>query len=113
MRHQQNRPSLFPMFLKLEGRLCLVEGAGRIGAGKIASLLASGAQVRVVAPRATAEVAEWARAEEITWLQRRFDPSDLDNVFLCIAATSQAEVNEQVFRQAKRHGPCAMPSMSR
>ena len=104
MRHQQNRPSLFPMFLKLEGRLCLAVGGGRIGEGKIASLLASDAQVRVVAPHATDTVAEWARAEEITWLQRRFDPSDLDNVFLCIAATSQPEVNEQVFRQAKRHG---------
>jgi len=31
--------SLFPMFLKLEGRSCLVVGAGKIGEVKIRSLL--------------------------------------------------------------------------
>ena len=44
--------SLFPMFLKLEGRSCLVVGAGAIGEPKIGSLLASGASVRVIAAQA-------------------------------------------------------------
>ena len=104
MEREQNRPSLFPMFLKLEGRLCLVVGAGRIAEGKIASLLAAGAQLRVVAPRATSTVEQWAQAEEIVWLPRKFSATDLNGVFLCIAATSQVEVNERVFRQAKRCG---------
>ena len=37
------------MFVKLAGRTCLVVGAGPIGEQKIASLLGTGARIRVVA----------------------------------------------------------------
>ena len=57
--------SLFPMFLKLEGRRCLVVGAGTVAEAKIESLLATEAAVRVVAPHATPKVREWARQGRI------------------------------------------------
>lgn len=94
--------TLFPMFLWLEGRSCLVVGAGVIGEPKIGSLLASGASVRVIAPQASAAAAEWARAGAITWEARDFKTSDLDGVFLVIAATSSRDVNETIFREARR-----------
>jgi|HubBroStandDraft_6_1064221.scaffolds.fasta_scaffold01357_14 precorrin-2 dehydrogenase/sirohydrochlorin ferrochelatase len=94
--------SLFPMFLKLEGRSCLVVGAGKIGESKIRSLLAAHATVRVVAPSATSAVSEWARAGIVTWVAREFDLSDLDATFLVVAATSTIEVNDQVYREAQR-----------
>ena len=52
---------LFPAFLKIDGRRCLVVGAGRIAESKIESLVRCGARVRVVAPEATAEVRQAAR----------------------------------------------------
>jgi len=61
---------LFPLFLKLEGRKCLVVGAGAIGEGKISGLLESGATIRVVAPKATVRVVRWARAGRIRRLRR-------------------------------------------
>jgi precorrin-2 dehydrogenase/sirohydrochlorin ferrochelatase len=82
--------NLFPMFLKLEGRSCLVVGAGAIGEPKIESLVTSGASVRVVAPRVSPSVAGWARAGTIIWEAREFKHADLDGVFLVIAATSSA-----------------------
>lgn len=96
--------SLFPMFLKLEARNCLVIGAGTIGEPKIRSLLVAGATLRVIAPEARASVQGWARAGVITWEQRAFQPGDLDNVFLVIATTSLREVNEAVFQEAQRRG---------
>ena len=48
---------LFPMFLKLDGRSCLVVGAGAIAEPKIRSLLEAGALVRVVAPAISKAVA--------------------------------------------------------
>ena len=65
--------TLFPMFMKLEGRSCLVVGAGTIGEPKISSLIEAGASVRVIALHATAAVAEWAEAGAITWEARAFN----------------------------------------
>jgi precorrin-2 dehydrogenase/sirohydrochlorin ferrochelatase len=93
---------LFPIFLKLDGRCCLVVGAGTIGQEKIRSLVLSGARVRVVAPRATAAVAAWARAEVITWEERNFEASDLNGATLVIAATNSTVLNETIFREAQR-----------
>ncbi len=96
--------SLFPIFLKLEGRRCLVVGAGKVGEPKIESLLAAHAEVVVVAPKATATVEAWATEGIITWHRRSFEPNDLNGAFLVIAATSSQEVNKAVFLEAQRRG---------
>jgi len=96
--------SLFPLFLKLEGRRCLVVGAGSIAESKIRGLLESGADVRVVAPEAKAAVREWTHAGQIRWDARPFQPSDLDGAFLVIAATSLSSLNAIVFREARERG---------
>ncbi len=94
--------TLFPMFLKLERRSCLVVGAGTIGEPKIQSLLLAGANVRVIAPQAHQAVMDWARAGLIVWEPRAFLPNDLEGVFLVIAATASAELNQLVFNEAQR-----------
>jgi precorrin-2 dehydrogenase/sirohydrochlorin ferrochelatase len=94
--------SLFPMFLKLEGRSCLVIGAGTIAQSKIRSLLVAEATVRVVAPRASGAVQEWAAAGVLAWEERSFEATDLDGAFLVVAATSSGAVNETIFREAQR-----------
>jgi precorrin-2 dehydrogenase/sirohydrochlorin ferrochelatase len=90
------------MFLKLEGRSCLVVGAGRIGESKIRSLLVAGAKVRVVAPRATPAVVAWERAGVLAWHAREFQGADMDSTFLVVAVTSSVEVNDAVYREARR-----------
>src|SRR5437667_11669635 len=82
------------MFLKLEGRSCLVVGAGTVAEGKISSLLLAGAAVCAVAPQANAAVLEWARTGVIRWEARGFPPLDLDDDFLVGKATSAKDVNE-------------------
>ncbi len=90
------------MFLKLEGRSCLVVGAGKIGESKIRSLLAARAKVRVIAPWATPAVEAWERAGVLTRQAREFEAADLDSTFLVVAATSSIKVNDQVYREAQR-----------
>jgi precorrin-2 dehydrogenase / sirohydrochlorin ferrochelatase len=92
------------MFLKLEGRRCLVVGAGAIAEGKIGGLIAVDAQIRVVAPEATAQVQTWAGEGKIDWERRKFQPPDLEGMFLVIASTSSAAVHEEIFAEAKRRG---------
>ena len=96
--------SLFPLFLKLEDRPCLVVGAGTIAASKISSLLEAGARVTVVAQGASDELQKPAAEGKFRWLAREFEVGDLVGVFLVIAATSDSAVNRAVFLEAQRLG---------
>ena len=92
--------SLFPIFLKLAARPCVVIGAGNIAESKIESLLQSEARVTVIAPQALPRVQEWAANGELTWHQRVYQHGDLAGAFLCVAGTATAEVNRSVFAEA-------------
>lgn len=94
--------ALFPAFLKLEGRECLVVGAGHVGQSKIEGLLACGAAVIVIAPHASPRVEAWAAAGKVIWRIRGFEPPDLDGVFLAVAATALPALNERIFQEARR-----------
>jgi precorrin-2 dehydrogenase / sirohydrochlorin ferrochelatase len=96
--------SLFPMFLKLEGRQCLVIGAGKVAEPKIGGLLDTGARVRVVALAASSAVREWARVGKIELELRAFSAEDLDGAFLAIVATNSRSLNERVYHEAQRRG---------
>jgi precorrin-2 dehydrogenase / sirohydrochlorin ferrochelatase len=92
---------MFPVFFKLLGRPCLVVGAGTIAAPKIVSLLRAGAAVTVVAPKARPEVEMQAGAGELEWRMREFEDTDLDGMFLVIAATDLQQVNHHVAEFAR------------
>lgn len=94
--------TLFPAFLKLAGRRCLVVGAGPVAEEKIEGLLRTGAEIRVVAPRATRRIRAWARAKKLRWDARGFRPSDLTGAFLAVAATSSPALHAAIFRLARR-----------
>jgi precorrin-2 dehydrogenase/sirohydrochlorin ferrochelatase len=98
------QPGLFPLFLKLAGRRCLVVGAGAIAESKIESLLQAGARIKVVAPVATDKIQRWSRAKQIVWRKRAYRPTDLGGAFLVIAATSSAKLHRGIFRLARRSG---------
>jgi precorrin-2 dehydrogenase/sirohydrochlorin ferrochelatase len=101
---EKDMNSLFPMFLKLVGRSCLVVGAGKVGEDKIAGVLDTGARIRVVAREASAAVRDWARAGEIELELRSFAPSDLDGAFIAIVATASRDLNEFIYREARLRG---------
>lgn len=92
------------MFVKLEGHRALVVGAGAVGEAKIESLLATGAGVLVVAPKATPRVRGWAREGRVEWQQREYAPSDLAGMFLVIAATGSPKLHEEIFAEARSRG---------
>jgi precorrin-2 dehydrogenase / sirohydrochlorin ferrochelatase len=95
--------NLFPIFLKLEGRRCLVVGGGKVGAQKIAGLLDAGAEVTVIDPSPLEAVRELARSR-IVWHARAYAPSYLDGAYLVIAAASDEHVNQQIYEDATSRG---------
>jgi precorrin-2 dehydrogenase/sirohydrochlorin ferrochelatase len=86
--------------LDLEGRSCLVVGAGAVGAEKAAGLASCRARVTVVAPAAVPEL----HALGVEWLPREYESGDLDGRFLVVAATSDEALNRRVFADAEARG---------
>ena len=87
---------LFPLFADLRGRRVLVAGGGAVARRKIEPLLAAGARVRVVAPGLESGLAALAAAGTIEHVAGPFAASLLDDAWLAIAATDDAEVNAAV-----------------
>ena len=77
----------YPMFVNLEGRACLVVGAGLVGLRKILSLAECGASTLTVLEQREPDQAlrELAARPGVRVLRRGFEPTDLDGVFLTIA----------------------------
>ena len=82
---------LLPVFLKLKDRSVLLVGGGTVARSKLASLLATGARVRVVAPEIHPEIL----ASGVAVARRGFAAADLDDAWLAIAAATP-EANREV-----------------
>jgi siroheme synthase-like protein len=95
---------LLPLFVKLEGRPCLIVGAGVVALQKITSLLECGANVTVVAPEARDEVRALVDSGKIEWVRRAYRTEDIAGQHLVIAATSDPEVNHGVYGDAVKAG---------
>src|ERR1019366_10408900 len=95
---------LFPIFLKLTARPCIVIGAGHLAESKIESLLASNARVTVIAPHAPERIAAMAEVGDLTLHLRDYAPGDLAGQFLVVAATNVPAVNRAGFAEAESSG---------
>jgi len=95
---------LFPIVLRLQAKRCVVVGAGKIAAAKVAGLLRSRARLVVIAPHATPGIQRHARAKKLKWLRREFRARDVAGAFLVIAATDCSVTNEAVFRACTAQG---------
>jgi uroporphyrin-III C-methyltransferase/precorrin-2 dehydrogenase/sirohydrochlorin ferrochelatase len=89
--------SRLPLFVDLRHKRVLVVGGGKVAASKLPSLLATGAQVTLVAP----QVIPAAKADGVSIRRRCFRDADLDGVWFVIAAATPA-TNARVARAAKR-----------
>ncbi|TLM99451.1 bifunctional precorrin-2 dehydrogenase/sirohydrochlorin ferrochelatase, partial [bacterium] len=88
--------NLYPVCLDLRRKKCLVAGGGKVAERKIRALLDCGAEVYVVSPQLTTELAGMARTGEIVHIERNYTTTDLENAFLVISATDDEKTNRRV-----------------
>jgi uroporphyrin-III C-methyltransferase / precorrin-2 dehydrogenase / sirohydrochlorin ferrochelatase len=92
--------NLLPLFLDLVGRDVLLVGGGPVASAKLRQLLAAGARVRVVSPLVLADIDRLGRSAHVHIALRAFQPSDLDGVWLAVAAATP-DVNRVVAQAAQ------------
>ena len=95
---------MFPVMLDVEGRACLVVGAGPVALRKVQSLVAEGARVTVVAPWAVPELEALAQRGAVRLEARPYRRGEADGYALVFGATDRPEVNAQVYEDARAAG---------
>lgn len=95
---------LYPIFLKLSGKKCLVIGGGNVAERKVHSLLKSGASVTVNSPDLTSSLQELAGQKKINAITSEFQEEFLEGCFLVIGSTDRPEINKRVADEAERRG---------
>jgi precorrin-2 dehydrogenase/sirohydrochlorin ferrochelatase len=91
---------MFPLFLTLTDRLCVVIGGGRVGQRKMTALLEGGASVRTVCLESPPPHLSSSRLQ---WLTEPYQVEHLRGAELIFAAATP-EVNQRIVADARSHG---------
>ena len=100
MSQPQGAQKYYPVFLNMQGQLCVVIGGGEVAERKVQALLEAGAVVTLIAPECTDGLVAMTSDSSVTWHQRTYETGDLEGAFIAIAATDDRAVNETVTKEA-------------
>jgi len=92
----------FPIHINIEYKTVVIVGGGHVATQKVASLIPAKATIVVVSPTLDDSLLPLVEAGKITWREKEFEPRDLDDASLIIAATNDTSVNEAV-QEAAQH----------
>ncbi|KAL8929979.1 MAG: hypothetical protein Q9172_000211 [Xanthocarpia lactea] len=88
---------------QIKNKRVLVVGGGEVAAGRILNVLNADAKVTVVSPRdgLNEEVAHRVAENQVDYVDRKFEPSDLDNVDMVLTAVDDPEASTQIWKLCK------------
>lgn len=86
--------------LDLHGKRVVVAGGGKVATRRLRRFLSEGADVVVVAPEVSEDIARLASHGDIEWHQRTAHEGDLDGAWFAVLATSDARVNAELSANA-------------
>lgn len=101
-----------PLAVDLNGRTCIVVGGGAVGTRKVRTLLGAGAEVTVVAPSVTAELAREIDEGRVLWYRELLRRDHLQGARLLVMATDDPVLNEMGTRIADDLGILACDASS-
>ena len=95
---------IFPISLQLQQQPCLIVGGGHIAYRKAVLLAKAGAVINVIAPEIEANLLDIVKETQGQYIQAPFSlEHPIRHYRLVIAATNQAQVNQQVFQTCEQH----------
>jgi len=91
----------YPIFVSLEGRRVVVIGAGGVAQRKIEVLSGAGADVLVVAESISEEI---CKGPKVKLIEGEYKSEYLNGAVLVIAATSDNDLNREVYHDCRQQG---------
>lgn len=104
----KSQNQLYPVFFRLDKLQLLIVGAGAVGEEKLTFILKSSpnANIKVIATwigSGTQELLQ-EHQERIQFIKKEFDPLDVNDSDVVVAATNIPAVNDAVYKAAKAQG---------
>lgn len=96
--------NFYPVFLNLQGRKCVIVGAGEVAERKALRLLECGAAVSVIGREPAPGVTKLAGEGRLEYVSGDYDETLIKGAYLVISATDDRAVNEAVRDAAHREG---------
>lgn len=96
--------SVFPLFIDLKDKKCVVIGGGKVATRKVETLLEFEAKIIVVSPVVTEQLESQKKIGVLKHVDRGYCEIDIEGAFLVIAATSDRIVNEKIYIDAVKRG---------
>lgn len=82
-----------PVGLEVSDRRCVVVGGGAVGTRKVRTLLSAGADVTVVSPKVTPDLARDIDEGRVHWCRETMRGEHLDGAYLVVMATDDPVIN--------------------
>jgi precorrin-2 dehydrogenase/sirohydrochlorin ferrochelatase len=92
----------YPIYLELEDKQAVLIGAGSVAARKAKTLVATGANVKVVAQNIEPAFQELCEGLSIEIIQGDYSKEYIQDAFLVIAATNDNTLNTQIFQDCQQ-----------
>jgi len=92
--------NLYPLFLNLQGRTCVVVGGTEMAEGKTRELVDAGARIRLIAPEVTNQISAWVQEGKLHWEPKVHEAGDLREAYL-VVSVADTDTNARVFADAE------------
>ena len=108
--------AVFPMFIELENKICLIVGGGKVALRKAETLLEMGAEVHIVSRRFEPELLKLEAPGQLechavdegplaaaVWLEQNAGTEGIGNIAMLVCATDDAQANHRMVLWARKN----------
>jgi len=96
--------AFYPVYLRLDGKLCVVIGGGNVAYRKVLTLLEYGGSVRLVSDSIIPDLEKLVQEQKLEYHSKEFSADDLSGAFVVIGATDNPSVNALIYKTASSKG---------
>jgi precorrin-2 dehydrogenase/sirohydrochlorin ferrochelatase len=94
--------STYPVFLKLSGRCVVIIGGGGVAVRKAEALLATGANLRIVAKSFGSGLTTLCKGKNVELINSAYKKEHLKDATIVIAATNDEQINKQIAEDCRQ-----------
>ena len=94
--------SYLPLFIETTGKKCLIVGGGKVASRKLIPILKAKMKVTLISPEVIEEIElNFQKNKNLKIIKRKFEPQDIEDQFLIIAATNEKTTNQKIAKLSK------------